>query len=99
MRAHQLPRRPHGKLVAESEHDVIRRQLKQCVGVVRVTDNIQRRLLSLDDIVRGADGKSRLVVSTRLHGAIIAYGLRIPYVAILRDEKTGRFIAATETAR
>ena len=68
----------HGKLVAESEHDVIRRQLKQCVGVVRVTDNIQRRLLSLDDIVRGADGMSRLVVSTRLHGAIIAYKLRIP---------------------
>ena len=64
---------------------------------VRVTDNIQRRLLSLDDIVRGADGKSRLVGSTRLHGAIVAYGLRIPYVAIPRDEKiTQRFYGGTE---
>ena len=41
--------------------------------------------------MRGADGKSRLVVSTRLHGAIIAYGLRIPYVAIPRDEKIRAF--------
>lgn len=81
----------HDELVAESERDLIRRQLEQCVGRVRVTDNIQRRLLSLDDIVRSAYGRSRLVVTTRLHGAIIAYGLGIPYVAIARDEKIRAF--------
>lgn len=81
----------HDELVPESKRDLIRRQLEDCVGPVRVTDNIQRRLLSLDDIVRGFYRKSRLVVTTRLHGAIIAYGLRIPYVALARDEKIRAF--------
>lgn len=81
----------HDELVAEPERDLIRSRLEQCVGPVRLTDNIQRRLLSLDDIVRSAYGKSRLVVTTRLHGAIIAYGLGIPYVAIARDEKIRAF--------
>jgi hypothetical protein len=81
----------HDELVAESERDLIRRQLEKCVGRIRMTDNIQRRLLSLDDIVRSAYGRSRLVVTTRLHGAIIAYGLGIPYVAIARDEKVRAF--------
>lgn len=81
----------HDELVAESERDLIRRRLEACLGSVRVTDNIQRRLLGLDDIVRSAYGRSGLVVTTRLHGAIIAYGLGIPYIALARDEKIRAF--------
>jgi len=35
--------------------------------------------------------RSELVVSTRLHGAITAYGLGIPYLALPGDEKVREF--------
>ena len=81
----------HEQLVSDDEKQAIRHELERSVGRVTFTDNIQRRLQGLNDILRFAYGRSRLVVTTRLHGAIIAYGLRIPYIALPRDEKIRAF--------
>lgn len=58
---------------------------------VLYTDNMQRSTCGLEDIIKRRYCKSTLVVSTRLHGAIIAYGLGIPYVVIPWDEKVRAF--------
>lgn len=57
------------------------------------TDNIQRRRFGLRDIILKRYCPAGLVVTTRLHGSIIAHGLGIPYIAVARDEKIRRFNA------
>ena len=52
---------------------------------------MQRAAYGLERIVREDYLPAEVVVSTRLHGAIIAYGLGIPYVAVPRDEKVRAF--------
>lgn len=81
----------HEELVSSGERDAIRRSLTVALGRIEFTDNIQRPLRGLEDIIRSAYCRSRLVVTTRLHGAIIAYGLGIPYIALARDEKVRAF--------
>jgi hypothetical protein len=81
----------HEELVRRDEKDLIRARLRQCAGDFVFTDNIQRPLDGLEDIVRRRYCRSRLVVTTRLHGAITAYGLGIPYLAIARDAKLRAF--------
>ena len=90
-RRHTVLYSSHEELVEKSERERIRAELERLVGPVRFTDNIQRPLRGLDDIIRFAYGRSRLVVTTRLHGAIIAYGLGIPYIALARDDKIRAF--------
>lgn len=80
----------HEHLVSKDERDALRETLEQAVGRVEFTDNIQRPLRGIEDIVLSY-AKSRLVVTTRLHGAIIAYGLGVPYIALARDEKLRAF--------
>ena len=80
----------HEQLVSRSERDALRETLTAALGHVDFTDNIQRPLRGIEDIVAKYQ-RSRLVVTTRLHGAIIAYGLGVPYLALARDEKLRAF--------
>lgn len=54
------------------------------------TDNIQYKYYGLDRVLKKYY-KSNHVITTRLHGAIIAYGLGIPYTAISFDYKIEEF--------
>jgi len=81
----------HEELVPRAERDAIYSGLIETAGRIEFTDNIQRPLWGLQDIIRFGYCRSSLVVTTRLHGAIIAYGLGIPYVALARDDKLRAF--------
>ncbi len=75
--------------VAESE--AIWRALRRSGWPVVRTDNVQRPRFGLMDILDQCYRPARLVVCSRLHGAIIAFGLGIPYVALPWDEKLRAF--------
>lgn len=81
----------HEELIPAGERAEIRKALTRSAGRIRFTDNIQRPLRGVDDIIRSYYCRSSKVVTTRLHGAIIAYGLGIPYIALARDEKIRAF--------
>lgn len=81
----------HSGLVKDSEARMLQRVVRRVLGRIRWTDNVQQRYFGLADIISRYYCRSRLVVTTRLHGAIIAYGLGIPYVIIPRDEKLRAF--------
>jgi hypothetical protein len=57
------------------------------------TRNIQEPRFGLMDILRKRYFRADRVVTTRLHGAIIAYGLGIPYTALSWDDKVRAFHA------
>jgi hypothetical protein len=82
----------HRSLVGEVESDRIIDYAKSIWSDLSTTDNMQRRRMGLDDIIEQYCTAS-LVVSTRLHGAIIAFGLGVPYIAIARDDKIRSFAA------
>jgi len=81
----------HEELVPRTETAAIKKAIYDAVGKFTCTDNIQTVRSGLDDIIRRYYCKSSVVVTTRLHGAIIAYGLSIPYIAIAWDEKLRAF--------
>ncbi|MEO6183806.1 MAG: polysaccharide pyruvyl transferase family protein [Verrucomicrobiota bacterium] len=81
----------HEKLVSDTETEEIRAMLQQLGKRFKYTTNEQSRFHGLDDIILQDYGVSSIVVTTRLHGAIIAYALGIPYVALPRDEKLRAF--------
>lgn len=54
------------------------------------TDNIQYKYFGLNRVLNKYYNSSH-VITTRLHGAIIAYGLGIPYTAISFDNKIEEF--------
>jgi hypothetical protein len=81
----------HEKLVSDSETDQIQEVLQRSQKRFKYTTNEQRRFHGLNDIISQDYGASSVVVTTRLHGAIIAYGLGIPFVALPRDEKLREF--------
>jgi len=51
----------------------------------------QKSTDEIENVFKNYYCKSKLIVTTRLHGAIIAYGLGIPYIAIAYDEKLVSF--------
>ena len=55
------------------------------------TLNVQSAEQGLEDIIRDYYCRSELVIATRLHGAITAYGLGIPYLAMPGDQKVREF--------
>lgn len=81
----------HDPLVAKFEHAQMAKVLRTRQGKLLSTDNKQHEFSGLVDIVNRIYGSSHVVVTTRLHGAIIAYSLGIPYVALARDEKVRAF--------
>jgi hypothetical protein len=93
------PRRSRQVLLAEHidlvppEEVAQRKQLLETWGArVAWTDNVQRPSFGLQRIITELYCSSRLVVATRLHGAIIAHGLNIPYVVRAYDRKLDAFV-------
>lgn len=80
----------HPELVGLQERDWIVRLLRELRLPVMITDNRQRPLRGISDILKRYVG-ARVVATSRLHGAIIAYALGVPYVALARDEKLRAF--------
>ncbi|HPD46895.1 MAG TPA: polysaccharide pyruvyl transferase family protein [Anaerohalosphaeraceae bacterium] len=81
----------HEELVPRTETVAIKEAIRAAAGRFLFTDNIQKVRSGLNDIIRRYYCKSSIVVTTRLHGAIIAYGMSIPYVAFAWDEKLRAF--------
>ncbi|MBD2480627.1 polysaccharide pyruvyl transferase family protein [Planktothrix sp. FACHB-1365] len=81
----------HDGLVSAEENKELMKVVIRVTPKFEYTDNIQYPCLGLEDIITQSYMNSRVVVTTRLHGAIIAYGLGIPYLAIPRDEKLRDF--------
>lgn len=80
----------HTELVDDEEQEALYEVLKASPHSFAYTDNIERRLEGLEEIV-DCYAQSSLVVTTRLHGAIIAYALQKPYIAVPRDDKVRAF--------
>jgi len=81
----------HPELIDEQTHDRIQEICEAAGYTVLLTKNVQTPEEGLEDIIRNYYCRSELVVSTRLHGAITAYGLGIPYLALPGDEKVREF--------
>ncbi len=81
----------HPELIDEQTHDRIQEVCVTAGYNVLLTKNVQTPEEGLEDIIRNYYCRSELVVSTRLHGAITAYGLGIPYLALPGDEKVREF--------
>lgn len=81
----------HTELVDQSKENDIHTTIKKITPFCWYTDNIQRRYFGLQDIISRRYAHARVVVTTRLHGAIIAYGLGIPYIILSFDEKLQAF--------
>ncbi len=81
----------HPDLVNEETHDAIEALCVSKGFTVLRTLNVQTPDQGLEDIIRDYYCRSELVIATRLHGAITAYGLGIPYLAMPGDEKLREF--------
>ncbi|NJW53445.1 polysaccharide pyruvyl transferase family protein [Salinimicrobium oceani] len=79
----------HEELLNQKEKNIVNKFLVDNVDFM-FTDNIQYQFCGMNRIL-DKYLKSKLIVTTRLHGAIIAYGLGIPYLAISFDEKVDEF--------
>ena len=76
---------------SQEEIKKIKKDVKSIYQNFHFTENIQHPYLALTEIIKNYYVNSSLVVTTRLHGAIMAYGLGIPYVGITRGEKIRSF--------
>lgn len=81
---------PHEGLITPKEDVEIRGLIKRNYKKYALVDNIQRKNNGLWDIIKSYL-ESELVITSRLHGAIIAWSLDIPFVALSRDEKMREF--------
>lgn len=81
----------HVELISNAESEEIQAVTSKVAEEYKYTNNLQRRFIPLNGIVSDSYCQSRVVVTTRLHGAIIAYGLGLPYIMIPRDEKLRAF--------
>jgi Polysaccharide pyruvyl transferase len=81
----------HDELVPPEETKRIHEVLRADAPGYLSTDNSQNRRQGVDDVIRRSYCPAPLIVTTRLHGAIIAYGLELPYVAVARDKKLRDF--------
>jgi len=79
----------HEELLNTTEKENIRNILNNKISYT-YTDNIQYNYCGLKRIIKQYQ-RANLVITTRLHGAIIAYGLGIPYITISFDKKIEEF--------
>ena len=83
----------HKDLLSKKDNRKITKKARKVFGKSPlVTDNIQTPSEGLEDIIEKYYTNSELVVSSRLHGIIIAYSLKIPYIAIAKDDKIRSFV-------
>jgi|SRR5690625_169999 len=59
---------------------------------LKVTNNSQQPWMGLKSIIEQCYCKSQLIVTSKLHGAITAYSLGIPYIAFPVDKKLDEFV-------
>ena len=83
----------HNQLCTENEASQISNFIQSRSRKIVLTDNIQRFNSGIEDILRLYQ-YADLVITSRLHGAIIAYGFGIPFVALSRDPKISAFSEA-----
>lgn len=76
---------------SQIEKNQIKNIISQTYSNFKFTDNVQHPYKGLKDIIENCYLDTQTVVTTRLHGAIIAYGLGIPYIGITRGEKIRSF--------
>lgn len=81
---------PHSGLISHDENKKIADYLRRSGEDVFYTENEQSARLGLWDIVAKYKS-SRLVVTSRLHGAITAWSLGVPFVSLSRDKKMDGF--------
>ncbi|MEQ8926127.1 MAG: polysaccharide pyruvyl transferase family protein, partial [Fulvivirga sp.] len=80
----------HDELVNEIEFEAIKTKIAEFDKAYKFTNNIQSVQTCFFQILN-LYNNSRLIVTSRLHGAIIAYGFKIPYIALARDIKIREF--------
>jgi hypothetical protein len=81
----------HPRMVPSQEQTAILEAVQRSGRKWVYTDNIQKENFGLVDLVRRRYARSDVVVTTRLHGAIIAAGLGVPYVSLAWDDKIRAF--------
>jgi hypothetical protein len=81
----------HPGLTTSREADEIEAALGRAGRRYKKTDNCQSVHCGLVDIIERQYCRADIVVTTRLHGAIIAYALGIPYATLARDQKVRAF--------
>jgi Polysaccharide pyruvyl transferase len=81
----------HTTLASSDETQRITAAIEATGRTVQCVENLQRRRFGIDDAL-AFYATARLVVSTRLHGAIIAFGFDKPYVALSFDSKVKAFV-------
>jgi polysaccharide pyruvyl transferase WcaK-like protein len=86
----------HPHLVKDIDNKKIIDSIREAVGkdYFTYTDHSfkkEKTVQEIDNVISNRYCKSKLVVTTRLHGAIIAYALGIPYIAIPYDKKIKAF--------
>jgi polysaccharide pyruvyl transferase WcaK-like protein len=95
--AHKVLYSCHPHLVKDIDNKKIINAIKEVVpnDIYLYTDHSYNRKKPIqeevDKTILNYYCKSKLVVTTRLHGAIIAYALGIPYIAIPYDKKITAF--------
>lgn len=82
----------HEPSMSPDEKNKIREILKETEPNFVFTDHTQYSYLGLEQILQDYYANSEFVLTTRLHGAIIAYGLGLPYLAINRAAKIEAFV-------
>ena len=82
----------HERSISTKEKKKIRAEIDKIEPNYRFTDHMQYSYFGLEQIIEDYYCNSGFVLTTRLHGAIIAYGLGIPYLAINRAPKTSSFV-------
>lgn len=81
---------PHSGLISRQEDEIVSRSIANKFGAFYLTENVQRMRFGLWDLVdtyKSAD----LVITSRLHGAITAWSLGVPFLALSRDRKMDGF--------
>ncbi|MFM5903677.1 MAG: polysaccharide pyruvyl transferase family protein [Microbacteriaceae bacterium] len=81
----------HPDLVSVENHEKARRSLELAGFDVWSTLNVATSADQIPDLIREYYCTSSLIVSSRLHGVITAYGLGIPYIAFAGDKKLREF--------
>lgn len=76
---------------SQIEKNQIKNIISNSCSNFKFTDNVQHPYKGLEEIINNYYIDTKIVVTTRLHGAITAYGLGIPYIGITRGEKIRSF--------
>lgn len=80
----------HTGLVEDGERQKLYSVMEQSPYEFEYTNHMERRLKGLEQIV-DQYARNSLVMTTRLHGTVIAYALQTPYIAVPRDDKIRAF--------